>query len=71
MNSSRVISPRAYRLGQEPVQCVNRYLALFIFMCRFIGMDDQEKLMVLLSKAKETLASFTKVMVKSMNLLVI
>lgn len=50
---------------------LNRYLALFIFMRRFIGMDDQEKLMVFLSKAKETLASFTKVMVKSMNLLTI
>jgi hypothetical protein len=40
-------------------------------MRRFIGMDDQEKLMVFLSKAKETLVSFTKVMVKSMNLLTI
>ena len=40
-------------------------------MRRFIGMDDQEKLMVFLSKAKETIASFTKVMVKSMNLLTI
>ena len=50
---------------------LNRYLALYIFMRRFIGMDDQEKLMVFLSKTKETFASFTKVMVKSMNLLTI
>ena len=50
---------------------LNRYLALFVFMRRFIGMDDQEKLMVFLSKTKETFASFTKVMVKSMNLLTI
>ena len=50
---------------------LNRYLALFVFMRRFIGMDDQEKLMVFLSKTKETFASFTKVMVKSINLLTI
>ena len=50
---------------------LSRYLALYIFMRRFMGMDDQEKLMVFLSKTKETLASFTKVMVKSQNLLLI
>lgn len=50
---------------------LNRYLALYIFMRRFMGMDDQEKLMVFLAKTKETLGSFTKVMVKSLNLLLI
>ena len=48
---------------------LSRYLALYIFMRRFMGMDNQEKLMVFLAKTKETLASFTKVMVKSLNLL--
>ena len=50
---------------------LNRYLALFVFMRRFIWMDDQEKLIVFLSKTKERLASFSKVMVKSMNFLTV
>ena len=33
---------------------LNRYLALYVFMRRFMGMDDQEKLMVFLAKTKET-----------------
>ena len=48
---------------------LSRYLALYIFMRRFMGMDNQEKLMVLLANAKETIGSYTKVMVKSLNLL--
>ena len=48
---------------------LSRYLALCVFMRRFMGMDDQEKLMVFLAKSKETIGSYTKVMVKSLNLL--
>ena len=50
---------------------LSRYLALYIFMRRFMGMDNQEKLMVFLAKAKESLGSFTNQMVKSQNLLII
>ena len=41
-----------------PTKILNHYLALFIFMPRFIGIDDQEKRMVFLSKTKEKFASF-------------
>ena len=50
---------------------LSRYLALYIFMRRFMGMDNQEKLMVFLAKAKQSLGSFTNQMVKSQNLLLI
>lgn len=48
---------------------LSRYLALYVFMCHFIGMDNQEKLKFFLAKTKETIGSYTKVMVKSLNLL--
>lgn len=50
---------------------LNRYLALYIFMRRFIGMDDQEKLMVFLHRTKNAILSFTKLEVKTRNLLLI
>jgi hypothetical protein len=50
---------------------LNRYLTLYIFMRHFMGMDNQEKLMVFLAKTIETIGSYTKVMVKSQNLLLI
>lgn len=50
---------------------LSRYLALYIFMRRYMGMDNQEKFMVFLAKAKQSLGSFTNHMVKSQNLLLI
>ncbi len=50
---------------------LNRYLALYVFMRRFIGMNNQEKLMVFLQKTKDTLVSFTNQSVKTQNLLMI
>lgn len=44
---------------------------LYIFMRFFMGMDNQEMLMVFLAKVKETIGSYTKVMSKSQNLLLI
>jgi len=50
---------------------LNRYLALYVFMRRFIGMDNQEKLMVFLQKTKTTIVSFTNQSVKTRKLLMI
>ena len=50
---------------------LNRYLALYLFMRRFIGMDNQEKLMVFLQKTKTTIVSFTNQNVKTQKLLMI
>ncbi len=50
---------------------LNRYLALYVFMRRFFGMDDQEKLMVFLQKTKTTIVSFTNQSVKTRKLLMI
>lgn len=50
---------------------LSRYLALYLFIRRFMGMDDQEKLMVFLSKAKNMFVSYTNQMVKTQNLLTI
>ena len=47
---------------------LSRYLALYVFMRRFMGMDNQEKLMVFLANTKQSLGSFTNHMVKSQNL---
>ena len=50
---------------------LNRYLALYVFMRRFIGMDYQEKLMVFLQKTKGFMISLTNKSVKTQNLLMI
>ena len=50
---------------------LNRYLALYVFIRRFIGMDDQEKLMVFLQKTKDSIVSLTNRSVKTQNLLMI
>ena len=50
---------------------LNRYLELYVFMRRFIGMDDQEKLMIILQKTKDSIVSLTNLSVKTRNLLMV
>jgi hypothetical protein len=50
---------------------LNRYLALYVFMRRFTGMDNQEKLMVFLQKTKGFMISLTNKSVKTQNLLMV
>lgn len=50
---------------------LNRYLALDVFMRRFTGMDNQEKLMGFLQKTKGFMISLTNKSVKTQNLLMI
>ena len=50
---------------------LNRYLALYVFMRRFTGMDNQEKLMVFLQKTKGFMISLTNHSVKTQNLLMV
>jgi len=50
---------------------LNRYLTLYVFMRQFIGMDNQEKLMVFLQKTKGLMVSITNKSVKTQNLLMI
>jgi len=50
---------------------LNHYLALYVFIRCFIGMDNQEKLMVFLQKTKDSIVSLTNRSVKMQNLLMI
>ena len=50
---------------------LNRYLSLYVFIRRFSGMDDQEKLMVFLQNAKDAIVSLTNRSVKTLNLLIV
>lgn len=50
---------------------LNRYLALYVFMRRFAGMDNQGKLMVSLQKTKGIMISLTYHSVKAQYLLMV
>jgi len=50
---------------------LNRYLALYVFIRRFSGMDDQKKLMVFHQKTKDFIISLTNLNVKTQNFLMI
>lgn len=50
---------------------LNRYPALYVFMRRFVGMDNQEKLMVFLQKTKGLMISLTNKSGKTQNLLMV
>jgi len=50
---------------------LNRYLALYMFMRRFTGMDNQEKLMVFLQKTKDSIISLPNQSMKMRNLLMV
>lgn len=50
---------------------LNRYLTLYVFMRRFTGIDNQEKLMVFLQKTKGFMISLTNKSVKTQNLLMV
>lgn len=50
---------------------LNRYLALYGFMRRFTGMDNQEKAMVFLQKKKGFTVTLTNKSVKTQNLMMV
>lgn len=46
------------------IKYLKRYISLFIFMLDFMGMDRQEKLMILMKKMKQSSIAFR---IKTMN----